>query len=602
MTASFPGPLEVDDSGRSSNSGAASAPPNPLLEKLASVLPQGYCFGVYHLSTPPTRTDALYSAPPGERPDKTYWENHFLALSIDAPAEATVGSKRASPGAGDAKDSTKTVFVLALEVFIFTTAYSTTLFVSKADSTGYLPLLNVPRGTPSPIREVTTVFLSHLLEHRRRTGIPSVVSLFARAQDQYLFPLSVENKGKHVLDDRGLVKWWCRVLDPLLGKLKDENWESVKGYLTVPGLEQNETRFFLPRTTDAGANWVLGHPMDKISHYSQEFDWVPPRCLIPRYPDDPKSRFRDELDDESLQYTEATGRWNSIRSLDQFWEMMAYRQECSSGRLTGFIWVVFEPLGAEESTQGASPATSSFSSRHLITPTASFDSSMLPPETPPRRRSSILAASPVKLNLVPNTPTASPSKLTTVEAQEDKSTRKKKLTGPIIPRLPRVKRRMDFSKLPISTPFYYWPVEGRGEVLVEPSDYKRIVELLLHLNFKNLKKANSSTMRWVDQVVTDGNWGRELVGRRPTPEAAVGSASKAGAVTNITSLVRKKAKPNSVENGGATCTAIGAPGSGIAGKKAESDTDGDAAPTKQADTTAINILGAGLIRKKPKTA
>ncbi|KAH8895507.1 hypothetical protein GQ53DRAFT_744108 [Thozetella sp. PMI_491] len=543
-----------------------------LLERLSTVLPKGYKFGVYHLSTPPTRTDALYSAPPGERPDKTYWENHFLAVSVDAPSEAPVGSKRASPGAEEAKDTTKKVFVLALEVFIFTTAYSTTLFVSKADSTGYLHLLKLPKGTPSPIREVTAAFIDHLIENRRREGTQLVISLFARAQDQYLFPLSVENKGKHVLDDRGLVKWWCRVLDPLLaGERELGPWESRKGYLTVPGLEQNETRFFLPRPSAAPAtSWVLGHPMEQISHYTREFDWVPPRCLIPRYPDDPKSRFRDELDDESLQSTEATGRWNSVQTLEQFWEMMAFRQECSSGRLTGFIWVVFDPRETEAPVPER-PVTPP-PSQQLISPNVSFNSSMPPPATPPRRRASILSPSPEKHGLTPGTPvSSSPSKLTTAEAQEEKSKGKKRLRGRIVPRLPRVKRTRDFTKLPTTTAFYHWPTEGRGEVIVDASDYKRIVEMLLHLNFKSLGQASSSTMRWIGQVVASGEWGRQVEGTRSTPVLNTAENTVAGAVTNLTGLVRKKPKTESQEQ-----------------------------PAPAGGPGPVNVLGAGLIRKKAK--
>ncbi|GJC93020.1 H3 K56 histone acetylation protein KAT11 [Colletotrichum higginsianum] len=185
-----------------------------LLDKLSAALPKGYRFGVYHLSTPPTKTDALYSAPPEEREDKTYCERHFLAISIDVPSSTAEADKQAATNS----DASKPVLILALEVFVYTTAYSSTFFVAKADSTGYLKLLNLPKGTPSPIKEISSVFVSYLVEQRSRKGIQSVVSLFARAQDQYLFPGSVEYAGKHVLDDRGLVKWWCRVLDPLLEK------------------------------------------------------------------------------------------------------------------------------------------------------------------------------------------------------------------------------------------------------------------------------------------------------------------------------------------------------------------------------------------------
>ncbi|GJC93019.1 H3 K56 histone acetylation protein KAT11 [Colletotrichum higginsianum] len=116
----------------------------------------------------------------------------------------------------------------------------------------------------------------------------------------------------------------------------------------------------------------MGHALEKISHYTNEYDWVPARCLIPRFPDDPKSRFRDELDEETgkSKQLKTTGQWKSVKSLDTFWEMMAYRQECSSGRLTGFIWVVFDTQEEQARPDSASTA--------LPTPNPSFDVSNPP--------------------------------------------------------------------------------------------------------------------------------------------------------------------------------------------------------------------------------
>ena len=122
--------------------------PNGLLvEKLASVLPKGYKFGIYHLSTPPTKTTALCSAPPDARPDKTYCENHFLAVSIDAGSSSQSpgpnGSSRPPGERASVKVSPTQTLILALEVFVYSTAHSTTIFVSKADSTGYLSLIHI---------------------------------------------------------------------------------------------------------------------------------------------------------------------------------------------------------------------------------------------------------------------------------------------------------------------------------------------------------------------------------------------------------------------------------------------------------------------------
>lgn len=557
-----------------------------LREQLATVLPRGYKFGIYHLSTPPTKTEPLCSAPPDERPDKTFGESHFLAVSIDADNVAASSLKRASPGADEPKpaEPRKQVLVFAVEIFIFTTAYSTTIFIGKADSTGYLHLLNLPKGTPSPLRQVCASFISYLIEHRRRKNTQTIVNLFARAQAQYLFPGSVQNKGKHVLDDRGLVKWWCKVLNPLMEGQHSMTWGTPKGYLLVPGLEVPETRAFIPKTLTSTSNWVIGHPLELISHYTDEFDWVPPRCLIPRYPDDPKSRFRDELDEEVSKKKNKDGiwKWASVKTLDQFWEMMAYRQECSSGSLTGFIWLVFD-----SKEKKAAPISNS------ITPNASFEtpfSSQNPPSTPPRRRVDILAqiptsskASPLKQVVSPTSPT--PEQPQSIKRKKDKK-KKKKLTGPVITRPPKVKRQLRNYLLdkPTSTAYYYWPVQGRGDKVVNESDYKRNVELLLHLDFSTLVKATGSSRKWISQTGggTEG-WGGAVLGKARIPEnifAAVnGNSGKAAAapVTNLTGLVRRKNTSSSQENNRGT---------------REEPTLLDAKP--------VNILGAGLVRRKSK--
>ncbi|KAK0638514.1 histone acetylation protein-domain-containing protein [Cercophora newfieldiana] len=604
---------------------------NSLLGKLASVLPQGYKFGVHHISTPPTKTEPLCSAPPGEREDKTYGEDHFLAISID-PREGS--SKRASPGADDVKEAgpRRPVLVFAIEVFIFTTAWQTVFFVSKADSTGYLQLLDLPKGTLSPIREVASTFLKYLLEHRRRKNIQSVVNLFARAQAQYLFPGSVENKGKHVLDDWGLVRWWCRVLNPLLEGSKGKLWGGSKGYLIVPGLEAGEMRALTPRTPESAANWIVGHPMDKISHYIAEYDWVPIRCLIPRYPDDPKSRFRDELDEEASKWKQDMGYWKSVKTLDQFWEMMAFRQECSSGRLTGFVWLVFDPEAPKDAgTEG--PQT--------VSPEASFGSP-LPQATPPRRRVDIAshtpqAASPLKLALTPSKLTDTPTVI---------KKKKKVLSGAIKCRPPRVKteHRKQLKPRPTITPYFYWPEEGRGDRIVEESDFKRIVEHLLQLDFSTLEKATASTRRWISEADMGAKWGREVTGKRipalnfgissrgkgtglfgdiPSLAAAgrngvvAGEGSKSGGPNLLSSsLVRKKVKLEAPGDASAAASdsdvfqtkedkpAVNVLSAGLVRKKPKAEVSGDVVPQPNSapenEKPGVNVLGAGLVRRKPK--
>lgn len=551
----------------SSSSAAAALPGSPsakqqcstaLLEKLTKLLPKGHKFLVHHLSTPPTRADALTSPPPGARPDRTYRESHFLAISIELPPRSlphtpasSIPSSPVTPGGPHS--TPRQVLVLGLEIFLFTTAWSTTFFVSKADSTGYLHLLNLPKGSPSPIREISAAFIAYLVQERRRDNVQSIVSLFARAQNQYLFPGSVDNQGKHVLDDRGLVRWWCRVLDSIMeeqGTNEDSifrpvknkgDWESKKAYLVVPGLDTYEARALLPRSPNATSNWVLDHPLQHISHFAREYDWVPPRCLVPKFPDDPKSRFRDELDLEaskSAQYEEK-GLWHSVRTLDQFWEMMAYRQECSGGHMTGFLWVVLEPRGWNKSSEELNSPVDS-----LMTPSASFDSSLASqPATPPRRRDSLLTitpkASPFKMAVTPNATQENPGRGCPRQKGLDETSKKKSLQGPIKPRLPRVKKhaRNYVPNIPITTPYYYWPPEGRGTRIVAEADYKRSIDLLTKLDFETLELATGSSKRWINEVGGGQKWSLEVVGRRLLVPV---SRMQTPAVNNMSNLVRKK--------------------------------------------------------------
>lgn len=513
---------------------SSQRPPGSLPARLAAVLPKGHAFTVHHLSTPPTKCDPLCPAPPGERPDKTFCEKHFLALSTD-PSRPTPGTDTTS---ANPPDTNSVVLVFALEIYIYTTAYTTTIFVAKADSTGYLPRLPSSRGSPSPIRAASTALLSFLVETRRRPGVQCVVSLFARSQSQYLFPGSADNGGKHVLDDRGLVRWWCRALAPLVreppaGALRP--WGSVKGYLLVPGLEAAETRAYI-RGEDA---WVLGHPLELISHRCRAGAEIPPRCLVPSFPDDPKARFRDELDEEAAGSAGLRGKgaWRSVRSLGQFWDMMEFRQECSSGRLTGFMWVVFDDEGAGTSTQPASTG----------------------------EKTGAAASSHKDLVLSPKAGKKRPAPKTA----PGKKRREKKtpLTGRIRSRRPQIKThaRAGLSDRPAaSCAYYHWPAEGRGERVLDEKAYRRVMELLLHLDFGTLELAAGSTRRWVGEVGMGSGWGVGVVGEREgVVEEREGGG---GVVNNLAGMVKRKRK-----------------------RKGEGEGE-----------VKVNVLGGGLVRKKPK--
>lgn len=534
-----------------------------LGDRLARSLPQGCRFTIHHLSTPPTACPAIYAAPPNEEPEQTYCESHFLSICIDSD-----GSQ---------------LQVFAIEVLIYTTEYLTTLFVSKADSTGYLHLLKLPQGTPSPLKIIPTILLQYLIEHRERPDRRLVLSLFARAQNQYLFPGSIENNHKHVLDDRGLIKWWCRVLDPILGSYENDSItleEKRKGimqdgldfkshgFLRVPGCDTYETQSFLPKDEwghiASKHRWLTKDPLRELGRSPG----LPERCLIPRFPDDPKARFVETLDDEipdedsrpSLSQTLASpskkqnnGRWRSVKSLEQFWEMMQFRQECSSGRLVGFLWATFQPavLCAERQTTDDEESFQSV----LPTPLDSqhAECSLLTPQSPLRSSSAheLPPSTPQKSVSLEQTPTPTPVKRKQATTMRD---------------------------LPEETKYYYWPKSSRGEVVLRQKDYQRVGGLLLRLDYSDENVGMDSTKKWISDVAERAGlktWGRHVVGQRTTSAKSDTITDASPAMLNA-GLIRKKKRPAEDMNGEAVEAGL------------------------HNEEPRISMLSAGLMRKKGK--
>ena len=557
-----------------------------LEDQLATILPTDHSFQTYHVSTPPAQTCALYTPPTGQKPERTHCESHLL-LVTHIPQDSCTPSS---------------VALFALEILIYTTKRLTTVFVSKADSTGFAATLP-PTGASSILRSISSPFISQLVRPRLRPDRRLVISLFARAQDQYLFPGSAENKAKHVLSDRQLIKWWCRTLDPIVREYASTDSSYHSGaHLIVPGYDTRETTALFPPSPphstqqdgDEEGKWRPTHPLHFIAPYSSYT--APPRNLIPHFPDDPKSRFLLDLDDE-LSNTPAThkpsdggepkqqpspskrgtGQWKSVKSIKQFWEMMAWRQECSSGRAVGFLWITVTPVGlvgVPSSEGGAGGAGDE----------------------------------------VPGSPSLRPGKrkrgdgdtkgINTEGKDSRTSKRRRKLEGPIIPRQPRVKSTITaHSTVPEKTAHFYWPKSSRGNIVVNEKAYERVHEILLRLDFTGREMAAASTKKWVEEVGSmsgreEGEgWGVTVAGRAAhsgVSRAGVGgvkvgggSANGNGVQTLSSGLVRKKAPTASKEDNGAS--QVNDLGAGLVRKK------------PKMESAAVQMLGAGLVRKKAKS-
>ncbi|PLB37349.1 uncharacterized protein BDW47DRAFT_118187 [Aspergillus candidus] len=525
-------------------------------------LPTGVKLTIRHVSSTPTPCAALYAAPPGEEPEPTFCENHFLSVSV--PVESD-------------ESGTADLIVFGIEVLVYSAAHLTTIFVSKADSTGYLDQLKKVAPKASLLRRISHTFLAYLVRTRQRPGVRLLLSLFARAQNQYLFPGSIENPNKHVLDDRGLIKWWCRAVDPILREYEPESGSDEKGvlesarnsataFLIVPGCDRFETRGFFPPTAKSDdkdrPRWLNSYPLKQLCDNPR----APPRCLVPRFPDDPKTRFLTDLDDE-LPRTAQSGQWRSVRSLDQFWEMMSFRQECSAGRLVGFLWLVINPPGMVNSVQMTS-------SRPMPIETASATA----PSTGDKSQSTELT--PADSHPVPPQPSQTPP--SELPHDSSKPTKDPSPTAEKPPQAPTTTTE--------TNPFF-WPAEGRGHAVLSEEDYKTAINFLLDQDFFNEEVSIASSKAWADKVasLTDELWvGQQVVGKQTPTTAADSESVVPGAPTptaepsgNVLAqgLVRKRKK---VED---------AP---------PSSSPPPPQPSASSAASEVNVLQGNLIRKKKK--
>ncbi|KAF1928374.1 uncharacterized protein M421DRAFT_420918 [Didymella exigua CBS 183.55] len=563
-----------------------------LSDLFAEQLPKDVPFTFYHYSTPPSKSPALFSAPPHAKSERTYCESHFLSATI-VPKDAA------------SSQLPEELIVLAIEVLIYTTKHLTTIFVSKADSTGYLSELQLPRSqSGSPLKTICGTFVSWLAKERQRAGKKLVISLFARAQDQYLFPASIDNKKKHVLDDRGLVKWWCKVLDPIIWQYQAEedrkpfqerltegngsvstasSGTTAKGYLVIPGYETYDTLRYAPPSPvpNTPRRWAAAHPLLQIAPHPA----APPRCLVPHFPDDPKARFLDELDEELPDRGEgvivdggtpsrSSGMWKSVKTLDQFWEFMAFRQECSSGRIVGFIWVVLTPPKDAIAEEDGDTASQLSQASQQSAPNSQESLS-----TPRRKKST-----------------------------NKRRIKPEKKTGPIPLILPRIKSGSSnpstssatslasTSKIPETSLYFTWPASSRGTICFSEKNYNRAHEVLIHSSFATRAATARSTQQFKKEVGVLGGitqWGWTVVGQK---EVAAPVASTVERATPITVMgVRKKRKDGDVST--ANKSGANTLDAGLVRKKAKIEPT----PVPSAGSTyGAQVLGAGLVRKKPK--
>ncbi|GAA5910493.1 hypothetical protein JCM8208_007622 [Rhodotorula glutinis] len=424
------------------------APPPSLADYLSSHLvasvPGQHRYAVQILRSDPQRSHALFPHATNAKHVKVWHEETLVVLSErrQVPLEPGASSTATASGAGGAAvgasatadpslstsgapvASTSTaappppashepvpptattptrealVPIAALEASLYFVPSSSCalLYISKVDTTG------LSSSPISPTRALVSAFVAHHLAHPPHGATRLRVHVFARAQSQYLFPGSADNKQtKRVLDDKQLLRWWKATLERASimathgnGNGDDKAGESIRKWYLVPGLAHLESLPYVPATAPG---WTYGNPYSSLSsplHPASD----PPSAHplpdhVPAFADDPKSRFLHSLTSSPVAASGTAGdyddAWRALGSatfsagaaplqkvgelerqvererarlvqgvpggVDEWWERMAFRQECCAGQLVGFFVVaVGEPAPSSSSSPSSAPA------------------------------------------------------------------------------------------------------------------------------------------------------------------------------------------------------------------------------------------------------
>ncbi|AET41557.1 H3 histone acetyltransferase RTT109 Ecym_8275 [Eremothecium cymbalariae DBVPG len=330
-----------------------------LRERLAAVLPEGEQFNVVQLQSIPAECLPLTSLQNTDKTasveTKTVNTQHFFTLSHNE----------------------KVFYALELIIYIVIDEKNGTaeriVFISKADTNGYCDAkVSIGQVTQSILDYIlaidpkyylkrvkkmhpdlggysdlitpttTTKRALQILSERCKNGqynksyikeedlflsincqlpIKTKIALFTRPEPQYLFPDSSKNPKKHILSGDQLLKWWLSIIDTLI--VRHFSTADTKATVQIPGEDKSIIKHYFRNTSFK--NWEVGNIMSNN-----------PNDLainkIPIYPDDPKGRFLEELQED------APKRLEKMKILS-FWVELQARQEFRLGVVVSVIGV-----------------------------------------------------------------------------------------------------------------------------------------------------------------------------------------------------------------------------------------------------------------------
>jgi regulator of Ty1 transposition protein 109 len=263
----------------------------------------------------------------------------------------------------------------------------------------------------------------------------------------------------------------------------------------------------------------------------------------------------DDLDDElsgtssgdGSETDKKPGHWRSVRSLEMFWELMSFRQECSAGRLVGFLWLVVNPPGLLNSDKLVSQGAAT-----------------VPADTKKKIQSEEDGIAPAT---------------TSAEAKFDDRS---------LSALQDEKPQPSTSISDAGRSAFYWPEIGRGEIILSEEDYKLANDVLLDQDFETEELAMKGTMAWIRKVASVADvlwWGIKVTGRKQVLETAQPAVPTQTIGSGL--IVRKRKKE-------------------VEPATTNIEAEAEAAHTSNADkpvetSKGVNVLNANFVRKKKKT-
>ncbi|CAO1625717.1 unnamed protein product [Parajaminaea phylloscopi] len=260
----------------------------------------------------------------------------------------------------DDEDEDDSKMICAIEAYNYTLPEhgAAVFYLSKLDTSGWGPRLHSRRvqrhlarlavgedhrvgdsskaasSASSLTGYLTSEFLAYFLalRHVPRIPVPCVrprhisLHILARAQAAYIFPNSPENSAKKPLSDSRLIVWWRETLSQVIDSIRSPR-RRIDAFYMIPGLEKLESHPLVPLPTSSAAapqdtalsraKWTYGHPYTLASTGLSSVADLPPlplhlepaksersrgiATLLPRFEDDPQSRFLDELAGEGQE-------------------------------------------------------------------------------------------------------------------------------------------------------------------------------------------------------------------------------------------------------------------------------------------------------------